>query len=57
MMGVKALESSPVPGNSTFITSAPWSASIIVQYGPASTLLKSNTLIPANDFIIFVFKK
>src|SRR3954468_18988860 len=39
---------SPAPGGSTLITSAPISASIIVQNGPARMRVRSTTLIPDN---------
>ena len=46
---------SPV-GLSILMTSAPWSASIIVQYGPESILLKSNTFKPERiPFFILLF--
>ena len=38
--------SSPRPGASTLITRAPRSASTIVQYGPASTRVRSITVMP-----------
>src|SRR3954451_11402450 len=41
---------SPSPGSSTFTTSAPRSASSIVQYGPANTRVKSMTFRPAKGF-------
>src|SRR6202158_511600 len=40
--------SSPVPGISTLITSAPWSPSISVQYGPASARVRSSTRTPSS---------
>ena len=40
---------SPVPGCSTLITSAPWSASIIAQYGPDRWLVRSRTVRPSSD--------
>ena len=38
--------SSPIPGRSTLMTSAPRSPKIIVHSGPASTRLRSSTLSP-----------
>ena len=46
--GPNARASSPTPGRSIFTTSAPRSASNIVQYGPAKTRVRSRTLIPAS---------
>ena len=40
--------SSPAPGRSILITSAPRSASICAQVGPASTRVRSNTRSPRN---------
>src|SRR5208282_3194896 len=44
--GAKPRVSSPEPGFSILITSAPKSASICTQVGPASTRVRSNTLMP-----------
>src|SRR6266851_5124326 len=44
--GTKPRVSSPAPGFSILITSAPRSASICTQVGPARTRVKSNTLRP-----------
>src|SRR4029077_4063934 len=44
--GPHARVSSPAPGRSTLITSAPRSASIWVHQGPVSTRLRSNTRMP-----------
>ena len=40
--------SSPPLGFSTFTTSAPMSASIIVQYGPAMIWVRSSTFMPSS---------
>src|SRR5206468_6801185 len=40
--------SSPLPGSSTLITSAPMSPSIIAQKGPARTRVRSRTRAPAS---------
>src|SRR3990170_2148962 len=40
--------SSPLPGSSTLMTSAPMSASSMEQKGPASTRVRSTTRIPAS---------
>ena len=40
--------SSPAPGRSTLITSAPRSASSMVAYGPERIRVKSSTRIPAS---------
>src|SRR5688500_18806723 len=40
--------SSPLPGSSTLMTSAPMSPSSIAQYGPARTRVRSSTRIPFN---------
>src|SRR3990172_1749527 len=40
--------SSPLPGSSTLMTSAPMSASAMEQKGPASTRVRSTTRIPAS---------
>jgi len=45
--GPHARVSSPVPGFSILITSAPRSANCIVAKGPARTRVKSKTLMPA----------
>src|SRR5229473_2614124 len=45
--GPQCLVSSPDPGRSTLITSAPRSPSSIAAYGPASTLASSSTCTPA----------
>src|SRR6476659_8324903 len=39
--------SSPVPGISILMTSAPMSPSIIVQYGPARARVRSRTRLPS----------
>ena len=44
--GPHARVSSPSPGRSTLMTRAPMSASIIVQYGPDSTRVRSRTVMP-----------
>src|SRR4030081_1021392 len=44
--GAKPRVSSPEPGFSILTTSAPRSASICTQVGPASTRVRSNTLTP-----------
>ena len=44
--GAKPRVSSPLPGFSTLITSAPRSPSIYTQVGPASTRVRSNTVRP-----------
>lgn len=46
--GPHALVSSPFLGFSTLITSAPRSPRSIVQYGPASTRVKSRTRMPCS---------
>ena len=38
---------SPMPGRSTFTTSAPWSASRVAAYGPVRAIDRSSTLTPA----------
>src|SRR5690349_11137230 len=38
--------SSPLPGSSTLITSAPMSPSSMAQYGPAKTRVRSSTRMP-----------
>src|SRR5687767_4988419 len=40
--------SSPLPGSSTLMTSAPMSPSSMAQYGPASTRVRSRTRTPFN---------
>src|SRR5688572_9114992 len=45
--GPKARESSPFPGRSTLITSAPRSARFWVAQGPASTRVRSRTRTPS----------
>ena len=42
------LAKSPIPGGSTFTTSAPWSASIIPAKGPETVDVNSNILYPFN---------
>src|SRR4051812_31217761 len=37
---------SPIPGRSTFTTSAPWSAMSAAAYGPVSAIEKSRTRMP-----------
>src|SRR5215207_9672479 len=37
---------SPIPGRSTFTTSAPWSAMSAAAYGPVSAMEKSRTRMP-----------
>src|SRR5712692_5716936 len=46
--GPKARESSPLPGRSTLMTSAPRSARDCAAHGPASTRDRSMTLMPAS---------
>src|SRR5271169_1726629 len=46
--GAKPLVSSPAPGRSILITSAPRSPSICAQVGPARTRVRSNTRSPFN---------
>src|SRR5215510_7430403 len=43
-----ARDESPLPGRSTFSTSAPMSARIMVQNGPAMCSVRSRTLSPAS---------
>src|SRR5258706_15821039 len=43
--------SSPFPGSSTLMTSAPMSARIIEQNGPASTRVRSRTRMPSSGLI------
>src|ERR1700730_13722475 len=50
MRGAKPRESSPRPGISILMTSAPKSARFIAQKGPASTRLRSRTRIPRSGF-------
>src|SRR5712664_4834595 len=45
--------SSPLPGSSTLMTSAPMSPSIIAQKGPARTRVRSRTRIPASGALLF----
>ena len=45
---------SPIPGYSTFMTSAPSSANNIVATGPATTCVKSTILIPSNGPITYL---
>jgi hypothetical protein len=54
MKGPNARESSPKVGLSTFITSAPKSARIIVAKGPAKTRVKSRTRIPVKGPLIYL---
>ena len=44
--GGNSLASSPLPGISSLMISAPMSARSMVRKGPARTLLRSRTLIP-----------
>src|SRR5437899_4233798 len=44
--------SSPLPGSSSLITSAPMSPSIIVQNGPARTRVRSRTRTPASGALL-----
>src|SRR5258705_12077595 len=46
--GAHSRVSSPVPGISTLMMSAPWSPSMSVQYGPASERWRSRTRIPSS---------
>src|SRR3954447_6855572 len=39
---------SPMPGRSTFTTSAPWSAMSAAAYGPVNAIEKSRTRMPAS---------
>jgi hypothetical protein len=48
---------SPTPGVSTLITSAPISASIIVQNGPARMRVRSTTRIPDSGTVIFSLQR
>src|SRR5690606_35511324 len=45
---------SPAPGRSTLITSAPNHASCWVQAGPASTWLKSMILMPSSGLLLMI---
>src|SRR5262245_6123533 len=45
--------SSPLPGSSTLMTSAPMSPSIMAQNGPARTRVRSRTRIPARGALLF----
>src|SRR5213594_1724450 len=47
--------SSPLPGSSTLTTSAPMSASIMVQNGPASTRVRSSTRTPSSGLVRATF--
>src|SRR6266850_1564268 len=47
--------SSPLPGSSILTTSAPMSASIIVQNGPASTRVRSSTRTPESGLVRATF--
>src|SRR5262249_11934293 len=49
--------SSPSPGRSTLITSAPRSPSIMVQYGPESTLVRSSTRMPSRGRMTYSSRK
>ena len=49
-----ALVTSPEPGRSTLITSAPNQASICVQAGPACTWVKSIIFMPFSGLLIFL---
>src|SRR5215469_617512 len=53
-MGAKLRESSPRPGSSILMTSAPRSARFIVQKGPASTRVRSSTQIPASGLFSII---
>src|SRR6185503_6002633 len=46
--GAHSRVSSPVPGISTLMMSAPWSPSMSVQYGPARARVRSRTRIPSS---------
>src|ERR1019366_8477786 len=46
--GPHCLVSSPAPGRSTLITSAPMSPSSIAAYGPASTRARASTCTPTS---------
>ena len=56
IIGAKPRESSPRPGTSILMTSAPRSARFIVQNGPASTRVRSMTRIPASGFCSITLK-
>src|SRR5260370_31229224 len=45
--------SSPLPGSSTLMISAPMSPRIIEQNGPASTRVRARTRIPASGGLLF----
>ena len=45
---------SPTPGDSTFVTSAPWSASIIAASGPEIMTDRSTTLTPASGPVLLL---
>src|SRR5262249_19666939 len=47
--------SSPLPGSSILTTSAPMSASIIVQNGPARTRVRSSTRTPSSGLVRATF--
>ncbi len=51
--GPQDLVSSPFPGCSILIISAPMSPRFMVQNGPAKILLKSRTLIPLSGPFLF----
>jgi hypothetical protein len=53
MKGGNCLVSSPVPGISTLIISAPISLRVMLQNGPAKTLLRSRTLSPFKGGLFF----
>src|SRR5579872_2984937 len=46
-MGAISRAGSPFPGRSILMTSAPWSARIMVQYGPAICCSKPSTRMPS----------
>ena len=43
---------SPIPGDSTLMTSAPWSASIIPASGPEIMVERSMTLMPVSGPVL-----
>src|ERR671922_2477850 len=45
-------DSSPPSGSSTFSTSAPMSANIMAQYGPARTRERSRTVTPSSAYVM-----
>src|SRR5215510_13885815 len=55
MNGPHARVSSPCAGSSIFSTSAPMSPSIIVQYGPATTRVRSTTRTPLSGGMFGLF--